>query len=416
MEFKYEKLRNYAKLINGFAYKSKDYKSSGIPVVKIKNIIPPKVDLIGCNYVSEEVFKETMNYALKKGDILISMTGSGVNQMNSAVGKVGRVYFNDRALQNQRVGKFEIIDESKYNYDFLYYYLSQRRILEHFVANSTGSANQANISKSLIEDLYVPAIDIKIQEKISEILLSYDKKIETNNKIIANLEAQAQAIFKYYFVDFELFRDGKFIDSDLGPIPEGWELSNLEKIANYKNGVAIRKFPPKNNKNSLPALKIRELNINSTDDRSDRVGNYIDESVKVYDGDVIFSWSGTLLVKIWTGGNAGLNQHLFKVTSEKYDKWFYYLWTLYHLDKFISIARDKATTMGHIKRSHLKEAKVLICDDNTYKKADAILKPIIDLITDLGIQNQTLAQTRDALLPKLMAGEIDLEKIGESYD
>lgn len=416
MEFKFEKLKKYAKLINGFAYKSGDYIDTGIPIVKIKNITPPNVDLEGCDYVSEEVFESTKEYALKFGDILISMTGSGVNQMSSAVGKVGRVKFNQKALQNQRVGKFEIIDENKYNYDFLYYYLSQRKLLGYFVTNSTGSANQANISKTLIEDTFIPDIDINIQNLISKILLTYDKKIEINNKIIANLEAQAQALFKYYFIDFEPFADGNFVDSNLGLIPEGWEVSNLEKIANYKNGIAIKKFPPKDKDNSLPALKIRELNQNSTDESSDVVGNYIDESVKVYDGDVIFSWSGTLLVKIWTGGDAGLNQHLFKVTSEKYDKWFYYLWTLYHLEKFISIARDKATTMGHIKRSHLKESKVLICDEKTYKKVNDVINPIMESIINLGIQNQTLAQARDALLPRLMAGEIDLEGLGGSYD
>ena len=395
MEFKYEKLRNYAKLINGFAYKSKDYKSSGIPVVKIKNIVPPKVDLIGCNYVSEEVFKETMNYALKKGDILISMTGSGINQMNSAVGKVGRVNFNDRALQNQRVGKFEIIDDSKYNYDFLYYYLSQRRILEHFVTNSTGSANQANISKSIIEGLYVPAIDIKIQEKISEILLSYDKKIETNNKIIANLEAQAQAIFKYYFVDFEPFADGKFIDSDLGPIPEGWEVVTVNMISNVRSG----KRPINKTENtSVPIIGANGLTGYSED--------------YLYDDNVIVTGRvGTLGIvkryygKIWASDNT------LVFTSKDYFEYLYF-----QLLQVNYISLNRGSTQPLISQKDIKNIKIVLPNKKVLFKFRNRINKIFEFQNILNEQNQTLAQTRDALLPKLMAGEIDLDDLGGTYD
>jgi type I restriction enzyme S subunit len=117
------------------------------------------------------------------------------------------------------------------------------------------------------------------------------------------------------------------------------------------------------------------------------------------------------MVKVWTGGNAGLNQHLFKVTSDVYDKWFYYLWTSYHLKRFQVIARDKATTMGHIKRSHLKEALTLVPDSSTYCEMSKLMNPIIEMIVNLGVQNRTLAQIRDTLLPKLMSGEIDVSNI-----
>lgn len=343
-------------------------------------------------------------------------TSNNYNADNSIIiGRVGaycgsvylsesKCWISDNAISAELINKED---------DLYYFYYLLNMLNLNFYSIGT---SQPLLTQSIIKNLKVNIAERKNQKIISAILLNYDKKIETNNKIIANLEAQAQALFKYYFVDFEPFVDGKFVDSDLGPIPEGWEISNLEKIANYRNGVAIKKFPPKDKENSLPALKIRELNKNSTDESSDLVGTYIDDGVRVYDGDVIFSWSGTLLVKIWTGGDAGLNQHLFKVTSLKYDKWFYYLWTLYHLEKFIAIARDKATTMGHIKRSHLKESEVLICDEKTYREIDEVLNPIIELITNLGIQNRYLAETRDALLPKLMAGEIDLENLGGPYD
>lgn len=229
MKYKKTTLGEIAKVKNGYAYKSKDFKSYGVPIVKIKNISPPIVDLEDCNYVNDNMYEQTLDYALSHGDILISMTGSGVNQMSSAVGKVGRVKFYKKALQNQRVGKIEVINKEEYNNDFLYYYMSQENILKYFVNNSTGSANQANISKKTIESMEVPNPPIKIQIKIVCILNSFDKKIEVNKKIIENLEAQAQAIFKSWFVDFEPFADGDFVESDLGLIPKGWEVGSLGK-------------------------------------------------------------------------------------------------------------------------------------------------------------------------------------------
>lgn len=411
MEFKKVKLGEVARVKNGYAFKSKDFTDYGIPIIKIKNICPPLINIEECNYVSEKLYYQTSQYCILKGDILISMTGSGTNQMNSAVGKVGRYLQNKKALQNQRVGKIEVIDEQKYDKDFLYYYLSQKNILEYFVNNSTGSANQANISKKIIENLMVPDFLTSTQRKIANILNTLDSKIEINNKIISNLESQAQAIFKSWFVDFEPFQDGDFVESELGMIPEGWEVKSLSDIAFFKNGLAMQKYRPEINDPSLPVLKIRELNSGSTDFSSDRCRTDIDDSVKVYDGDLIFSWSGTLSCKLWTGGNAGLNQHLFKVTSEKYEKWFNYSWIKFHMNEFIRIAQDKATTMGHIKRSHLDEAKVLIPTIDIYEKIDKLMKPIIELIIKLGIQNTKLAELRDALLPKLMAGEIDVSNI-----
>lgn len=187
-----------------------------------------------------------------------------------------------------------------------------------------------------------------------------------------------------------------------------FEEKSLTEIADYKNGLAMQKFRPKDGETVLPVLKIRELNQGSTDGTTDLATSTIDEAVKVFDGDVIFSWSGTLLVKLWTGGDAALNQHLFKVTSTKYPKWFYYLWTLHHLRRFQNVAKSKATTMGHIKRSDLSDSKVLVPDAEELSKLNTIFEPIIEQIVNLGIQIKLLEKTRDQLLPKLLSGEIEL--------
>ena len=131
----------------------------------------------------------------------------------------------------------------------------------------------------------------------------------------------------------------------------------------------------------------------------------------VHDGDVIFSWSGTLLVDFWCGGVCGLNQHLFKVTSNIYDKWFYYSWTNHHLQKFADIAADMATTMGHIKREELAKAEVLIPSKSDYSRIGGLLAPLYELIISNRIENKKLASLRDELLPRLMSGELDVFNI-----
>ena len=137
----------------------------------------------------------------------------------------------------------------------------------------------------------------------------------------------------------------------------------------------------------------------------------IDGSVRVHDGDLIFSWSGTLLLDFWAGGDAGLNQHLFKVSSEKYEPWFYYLWTNYHMRKFIAIAKDRATTMGHIKRSALVESEVYIPSENRMFELGRLFNPLIEEMVSSIIESRKLSILRDVLLPKLMSGEVDVGMI-----
>lgn len=196
-----------------------------------------------------------------------------------------------------------------------------------------------------------------------------------------------------------------------GVMPEDWKVGNLLDIADYLNGLAMQKFRPNENENSLPVLKIKELRQGFCDNTSDVCSENIKSEYIIHDGDVIFSWSGSLLVDFWCGGTCGLNQHLFKVTSEKYNKWFYYSWTQYHLQKFISIAKDMATTMGHIKREELKKSEVLIPNSEDYSKIGNLLSPMYDVIIANRIENNRLAELRDTLLPKLMNGEIDVSEI-----
>ncbi|MFT9451287.1 restriction endonuclease subunit S [Liquorilactobacillus ghanensis] len=162
----------------------------------------------------------------------------------------------------------------------------------------------------------------------------------------------------------------------------------------------MQKYRPINNKKSLPVLKIRELSQGYTDNSSDRCSSNIDKDVIVNTGDIIFSWSGTLLVKNWTGEVAGLNQHLFKVTSNKYPAWFIYEWTKHHLRKFQSIAAGKATTMGHIKRSDLKNSIAFIPNDTYLSKLNNLMEPIYSKRLEIIRENQQLNNLKQTLLQK----------------
>ena len=173
----------------------------------------------------------------------------------------------------------------------------------------------------------------------------------------------------------------------------------------------MQKYRPTADEDGIPVLKIKELRQGYCDDNSELCSPSVKYDYIIHDGDVIFSWSGSLLVDFWCGGICGLNQHLFKVTSNKYDKWFYYAWTKYYLDHFIAVAADKATTMGHIKRDELAKAKVLIPCEADYKRIESLLKPIYEMIISNRIENKKLAKTRDLLLPKLMSGELDVSDI-----
>ena len=212
----------------------------------------------------------------------------------------------------------------------------------------------------------------------------------------------AQAVFKSWFVDFEPFG---------GEQPTNWTTGSLLDIADYLNGLAMQRFRPIDDEVGLPVLKIKELRQGVCDSSSELCSPNIRSEYIVHDGDVIFSWSGSLLVDFWCGGDCGLNQHLFKVTSTKYDKWFYYGWTRHHLAQFVTMAADKATTMGHIKREALANAEVLIPDEDGYRELGSLLAPMYEQAVACRVESRNLALLRDSLLPRLMSGELTVSEV-----
>lgn len=284
---------------------------------------------------------------------------------------------------------------------FLYYILSDDKFFDYATATAKGTKMPRG-DKVAIMKYHISLPPLEMQRKIAGVLGALDDKIELNKKINQNLELQAQALFKSWFVDFEPFG---------GTMPADWKVGNLLSIADYLNGLAMQNFRPLENEKGLPVLKIKELRQGFSDDSSELCSESIKSDYIINDGDVIFSWSGSLLVDFWCGGKCGLNQHLFKVTSKEFDKWFYYSWTRHHLDHFIAVAADKATTMGHIKRNELEKAKVFIPSTSDYTKIGGIISPIYDMIIQNRIENNHLSELRDNLLPKLMSGEINVDNV-----
>ncbi|UFN98412.1 restriction endonuclease subunit S [Lactobacillus gasseri] len=354
--------------------KSEYLKNSDYRIINGSNIFDNKIDWSNCGYISEERYNESPEIMLQKGDILITKDGTiGKVAMVSELKKPTTVASGLFVLRNTAPSKWD----TKYIFNFL-----QSNKFKKFVFSRTEGSVIPHLYQKDFMTLEIPELEINEQRKIAYRLDTIQHKLDLNNQINDNLDALLTTIFE------------KQINN------KSFKEANLTDIATYKNGLAMQKYRPKNNEKSLPVLKIRELNQGHTDDSSDRCSIKIDKNVIVNIGDIIFSWSGTLLVKNWSGKRAGLNQHLFKVTSNSYPDWFIYEWTKYYLRKFQSIAAGKATTMGHIKRSDLKSSKVRIPNESKLVELNTIMQPLYDKRIEVIKENQQLIELKQVLLQK----------------
>lgn len=280
----------------------------------------------------------------------------------------------------------------KANSKYLYYLLSQQKFFDYVMSGAKG-CKMPRGDKSQIMQWQISLPPLAEQKRIADILSAIDDKIELNRRINANLEQQAQALFDEYFIH------------NIGKLGN-CRTASLTDIAQFLNGLAMQKFRPKEGEGGIPVLKIKELGQGKCDASSDLCSSSIPKEYFINNGDIVFSWSGTLLVDIWCSGICGLNQHLFKVSPLNYPKWLIYFWTKYHLSNFIRIAQDKAVTMGHIKRGDLDAAKVIIPSAESLNELDKVMSPMLQSIISNRIENNNLSTLRDTLLPKLMSGEI----------
>jgi type I restriction enzyme S subunit len=353
------------------------------------------------------------------GDVLLTKDGS-----------IGRVAVVDRdgICINQSVAL--IRPNNRVIPDFLKYLLFSPHYQKVMEGDSDGSTIK-HIYITRIDKMQVAVPPVEEQKKFLAVIKGIDDRITLLRETNTTLETISQALFKSWFVDFDpvhakmqgrapvamdeatgaLFPDS-FEESELGAVPKGWQVKSLDSVASFLNGLALQKFPPTGD-DDLPVIKIAQLRKGDTVG-ADLASRSIKPEYVVQNGDVLFSWSGSLEVEIWCGGEGALNQHLFKVTSGAFPKWFYFMWTRHHLEHFRQVAASKATTMGHIQRAHLTDAKVLVPGEEVLRAADSVLVPIMHRLIENSLQAYNMAALRDTLLPRLISGQLLMTKAEEA--
>jgi type I restriction enzyme S subunit len=309
--------------------------------------------------------------------------------------------------------------------NFLFYWMAS----EEFIKSSTHASEGGRMPRAKwdwVSNFELRNFSFEEQTAIGTTLNVLDQKIAANRALSKTLEDIAQTIFKSWFIDFDpvkskmkgempvglddataaLFPD-EMEESELGLIPKGWGVRSLDEISEYLNGLAMQKFPVTDEDEQLPVIKIAQLRAGNTQG-ADVASGLLDSRFIIKDGDILFSWSGTLEVETWAGGPGALNQHLFKVSGKTVPDWYSYLSTKSFLSFFREIASGKATTMGHIQRGHLSESKLAIPNLDSVNRANEIIEPLISLKIKTSIESRNLAEIRDSLLPRLISGELQI--------
>ena len=377
--------------ISGFAFKSSDYSNKGVPLIKIGNIQNRivKIDLNG-NFISTENIEDKYErYFLNHNDVLIAMTGQG------SVGRVGRLKLDDeiKPFLNQRVGKF-ICNETDLNIDFLYYVLSSKKYQEILFNIGSGSG-QPNLSPNAILNVEIPKISYQIQKRIADVLSALDNKIEINNKINENLEAQAQAIFKQWFVD---------------EAKEDWK----EKPISYFGNVICGKTPSKNNKEyfggEIPFIKIPDMHGNAfiinTSDTLTEAGKLSQENKTLPSYSICVSCIATVGLVSMNIIEAQTNQQINSIIPFKEEYRYYLYLKLSSMYEYLnSIARGGTATLN-LNTTNFMNIIISIPNEDKLIAFHEVVSPIFKEILNNMEENKNLSEIRDSLLPKLMSGEI----------
>lgn len=306
---------------------------------------------------------------------------------------------------------------------FLKYWMAS----EDFIRNSTHAAEGSRMPRAQwdwVSKFESSISDSAKRKAIGNILSELDQKIAVNKRIAKLCEQMGELLFNSWFVQFEnlnqLYLDGQSAANNVnGPtnlddshqelegLPENWSVKPLTSLAEYRNGLALQKYPCNEGEKGLPVIKIPQLKSGNANGAGYASFSVPDKHV-IQDGDIIFSWSGALEVELWAGGPGALNQHLFNVIPTSYPKWFVFFATRSHLDEFRSIAASKATTMGHIQRGHLNEALIAVPPKDVMNSASLVMEPLIDLAISKKVEARTLAVLRDILLEGLVTGRVDV--------
>ncbi len=430
-------LSRIAKLRSGFPFKSSSWVDNGVPVIKIANVKDGRIVADGCGYVSHETAATAREWMTQKGDVLIAMTGY--------VGEIARVRSGEKHLINQRVGRFDFLDDSPVIPEFLFYYLRQSEVRSLLETMARGSA-QPNLSASDAAKLWVPVPPPAEQRAIAHILGKLDEKIELNRKQNKTLEAMARALFKAWFVDFEpvrakiegrwrrgeslpglpahlydLFPD-RLVDSELGEIPEGWEVVSLGDLVDTVKGRSYRSEDLAESDTALVTLKsFARGGGYRPDGLKPFTGSYKLEQV-VEPGDIVIACTDVTQAAEVIGRPAivrgttrfrklvaSLDTSIIRPCNLDITRAFLYF--MARTDAFIAhtFAHTTGTTVLHLAKEALSSFRFARPASQLVESFDALAAPALEHIQALEYESESLAQLRDTLLPKLISGELRIK-------
>lgn len=410
MIYKEEVLGNYINILSGFAFKTKDFVDVGIPIIKIKNICPPYVSLEDLTYVSKETGEKQKKFMLSYDDVLIAMTGSHINQGASVVGRVARVKYTEKTLLNQRVGKITVKENADADLDYIYYFLSQDKVKVQLAAKAGGTANQANISATHIQELVFPCPNIETQIRISNILKNYDDLIENNKKQIKLLEEAAERLYREWFVDlhFPGHEDVKIVDG----VPEGWKKQKISEFGEIITGKTPSTTKEQYYGGNIPFVKIPDMH--------NCVYPIVTESTLTTEGantqkNKFIPKNGIMVSCIATVGLVNIaiepcqtNQQINSIVLHDEQDLYYTYFTMKRLKALLEGVGSNGATMTNVNKTKFGNLEVLYPSNNLRKDYFDYCKPIFEKIYALSIGIHKLSQVRDGLLPKLMSGEIEV--------
>jgi type I restriction enzyme S subunit len=378
------------------------YVDDGIPVIRGSNINSGRSFEGDFVYITEDKADELSSANVYPGDLIFPHRG--------AIGEVGLVPEEEqqsRWMLSSSLMKLTC-DEGEMLPKFVYYFF-RSNLGQHELLKNSSNVGTPGISSPLtsLSNAKVPYPELRTQKKIVQVLSAFDDLIENNKRRIEILEEMAEAIYREWFVNFNFpgSEDVEMKDSDVGFIPENWSIETFSEIAHFQNGYS---FSGEHwQEDGKPIVKISELKNGITDQTDFYHGDDIDEKYYIDDGDLIFSWSASLYIDIWKKGPALLNQHLYKVMpKDDIELNFVHRSLVKKLEEFRS--RMRGTTMQHIRKSDLEEVKVAVPPSEIREQFDQKIDPINQELLDLHKQNQTLRQTRDLLLPRLVSGEVEI--------
>lgn len=399
-----EKLGLHCDVISGYAFSTSDWREEGIPVVKIGNISNGEDILCDeqTQYVNESFLdKLDEKYHISKGDVLISLTGSHINQPNSMVGRTCRSLTDRKYLLNQRAGKVLPFDGTNKNY--LYYLLSTKAVKYDIANRAYGGANQVNVSPKDIKKIKWEFPDLETQNKIAGVLSTYDELIESNNKRIVILEQMAENLYKEWFVHFRFpgYKSVAFEEKkSFGWVVSSRENSKVPVLFDYCKFAELGRFVRGKN---ITAAEMIEGEIPVISAGLQPSGYHNKANV-----------NGRSLTISASGANAGYLQYnlsdIWAADCSYYQNeknlWFVYC-TLKFLQPVISNLQCGAA-QPHVYPKNINKLCVLKPTEELIEKFNKIVEPFFEEIELLKKKNDNLVKQRDLLLPRLMSGKLEV--------